>query len=132
MKYAFAKNLRQTGTPTEEIMWKRLRNRQVQGLKFRRQQPIGPYIVDFYCAEINLIIEIDGDVHCIPSQVTIDQQRQQFLLSRGYTILRFTTNEVLKNIEGILELLVSYPSPHPYGSALQASPTAAPLPQGER
>ena len=95
------KNLRQNSTSPERIVWQKLRSRQIGGFKFRRQHNIGKFIVDFYCDEIKLVIEIDGDVHAY--QKEYDKKRQLFLENRGLRIIRYTNNEVRTNLMGVLE-----------------------------
>jgi very-short-patch-repair endonuclease len=91
----------------------------VDGLKFRRQAPLGPYIADFFCAQLHLIIEVDGVTHVDEPR---DAVRDAWLQARGYTILRVWNNEVMGNLEGVLEVIRAYAhTPHP-----------GPLPQGER
>ncbi len=98
-----AKHLRRNSTDAEINLWSRIRNRQLQGWKFRRQSPVGKYIVDFACAELRLVVEIDGGQHA--EQVLYDLGRTRFLQSKGYKVVRFWNNEVLGNIEGVLEAL---------------------------
>lgn len=81
----------------------KLRNRQLEGVKFRRQQPIGPYIVDFASFEKKLVIEIDGGQHSEEKVKKRDTERTAWLKERGYRILRFWNNEVLTNLEGVLK-----------------------------
>ena len=82
--------------------------------KFRRQHGIGPYIVDFYCAATQLVIEIDGDVHAEEQQIKKDKQRQQYLQDLGLRIVRYTNNNALNNLNGVLEDLQQYlPPPSP-------------------
>lgn len=95
------KHLRQNLTNPEKIIWQKLRNRQIRGFKFRRQHNIGKFIVDFYCDEIKLIIEIDGDVHAFQEEQ--DKKRQIFLENRGMRIVRYTNYEVRDNLMGVLE-----------------------------
>jgi len=97
---ANAVKLRQTLTDVEQKLWYLLRNRQFAGAKFRRQCPIGKYIVDFVCKEKHLIIELDGGQH--NQDQGYDKTRTQFLQLEGYTVLRFWNNEVMKNMEGVL------------------------------
>ena len=82
-----ARELRQEMTPAEKILWDRLRSRRLNGLKFRRQQPLGPYIVDYYCPEFRLGIEIDGDIH--DYQVQDDLERTRCLETQCYEVIRF-------------------------------------------
>ena len=98
-----AKQLRRNSTDVEKYLWAKIRNRQLENWKFRRQLPVGHYIVDFACSELRLIIEIDGGQHA--EQVLYDLRRTRFLQSKGYQVIRFWNNEVLENIEGVLEAL---------------------------
>jgi very-short-patch-repair endonuclease len=84
--------VRQPQTPAEQKLWSRLRNRQLAGLKIRRQRPIDRFIIDFYCAEAKLCIEIDGDSHA--EKVEYDRARTAYLNERGHTVIRFTNREV--------------------------------------
>src|SRR5215468_7479525 len=86
-----ARQLRREPTPTEAILWEKLRRKQL-GVKFRRQMPIGPFVVDFLCAEARLIIEVDGPIH--DKQVQADRERQALLESLGLRFLRFSTEDV--------------------------------------
>jgi very-short-patch-repair endonuclease len=98
-----AKKLRQRATQAEFVLWSRLRARQIEGAKFRRQQPIGEFIVDFVCFEKKLVIELDGGQHKQAREK--DHQRDRKLTEDGYTVLRFWNNEVLGNLEGVLEVI---------------------------
>ncbi len=98
-----ARALRKSGTPAEEKLWQILRNRKVTNLKFRRQHPIGYFIVDFYCDEKKLIIEIDGSIHDVVENKEYDLNRQEELTAAGYKIIRFRNEKVLKNIEEVIE-----------------------------
>ena len=98
-----AKQLRSNSTDAERNLWAHIRNRQLEGWKFRRQLPVGQYIVDFACPELRLIIEIDGGQHA--EQIHYDLGRTRFLQSKGYQVVRYWNNEVLGNIEGVLEAL---------------------------
>ncbi|MCB4358560.1 endonuclease domain-containing protein [Quatrionicoccus australiensis] len=101
---AFARTNRQQPTPAENLIWQKvLRNRQFFGHKFLRQKPIGPYVVDFYCAELNLAIEIDGDSHA--EQQDYDAKRTAFLESHGLRVLRYPNREILNNLPGVYEHL---------------------------
>lgn len=107
-----ARDLRRDQTDTERKLWSRLRDRQVLGAKFRRQHPIGQYIVDFCCPANRLIIELDGSQHA--ERAAADETRTAFLLSRGYRVLRFWNHEVLKETDAVLEQIASALSnPHP-------------------
>ena len=98
-----ARELRKRQTDAERALWNKLRSKQIEGVKFRRQQPIGPYIVDFVSLERKLIIEIDGGQHNERKVREKDQEREEWLKEKGYQILRFWNNDVLTNIEGVLE-----------------------------
>ena len=99
----FARDLRQKFTDAEKALWMKLRNRQLEAVKFRRQQPIGSYIVDFVSFERKLIIEIDGGQHNEEMTKERDEERTMRLEERGYRVMRFWNNEVLTNAEGVLE-----------------------------
>lgn len=98
-----ARLLRKNQTDVEQILWKHLRNRHLFNYKFRRQFPIEPYIADFACLELKLIIELDGGQHA--DQLFYDNQRSLFLEKRGFKVIRFWNNEVIENIEGIFEAI---------------------------
>ena len=101
--YNLAKHLRQSQTPQETILWNLLRNRKILNTKFKRQYPVGNYIVDFASPEIKLIIEIDGGQHNQTQNIEYDSQRTSFLNSLGYTVIRFWNNEINDNLEGVYE-----------------------------
>jgi very-short-patch-repair endonuclease len=108
-----AKELRKQATPAEKILWEQLRNRQLHGLKFRRQHPIGNFIVDFYCPAQRLVVEIDGDLHRY--QETEDQARKDLLEEKGYRVIRFWNSEVEENLERVLKIIkenCDLPSPN--------------------
>lgn len=98
--------MRRQATDAEQILWSRLRDRQVGGAKFRRQHPIGHFIVDFFCQEAKLAIEVDGGGHDERLQANYDSERTVELESRGIKELRFWNNEVFENIEGVLEVIL--------------------------
>jgi very-short-patch-repair endonuclease len=105
-------------TGPEARLWSRLRARQLQGLKFRRQHGIGPYIVDFYCPEQSFVIEVDGDSHADADQIMKDKQREAYMQSLGLRIIRYINDDIVKNLDGVLEDLVERlssrsTSPHP-------------------
>lgn len=101
--YTIARNLRKNRTKEEAILWKLLRNRQFFGLKFKRQFPIGNYVVDFVCEEKKLVIEIDGGQHNVPENIKEDKIRTNFIESKGYKVLRFWNNDINLNIQGVYE-----------------------------
>ena len=98
------KALRQHQTEPEIKLWYCLRRKQL-GVKFRRQHSIGRYIVDFYCPEQKLVIELDGDSHFSDAAINYDRQRDQFIRTQGMQVLRFTNLEVMENIEGVLFMI---------------------------
>ncbi len=97
------RRLRSNQTPAEQLLWSKLRGYQIQGLKFRRQHGIGPYIVDFFCPERALAIEVDGDVHATENKIKNDRLRENHLHSLGIMIVRYNNDEVLGNLDGVLE-----------------------------
>jgi len=108
-----ARRLRRQLTDAERALWARLRNGQLQDVKFRRQQPIGPYIVDFVSLERRLILEIDGGQHNERKGRREDRERTEWLQAKGYRVLRFWNNDVLMNMEGVLErILEALAHPH--------------------
>ncbi len=107
-KLPFAKKLRADSTNVENIFWYYCRDRRFEDHKFRRQVPIGTYIVDFVCHEKFLIVEFDGGQHNTPENQAKDEVRTNYLKSRGYTILRFWNNEFLENKEGVLSEIKKY------------------------
>ncbi len=108
-----AKKLRKQSTDTEKFLWHHLRANQLAGIKFRRQQPIGRYIVDFVCLERKTIIELDGGQHAHPSKKEEDRKRDVWFETQGYKVLRFWDNEVLSNIRGVLEVIGEKCKEHP-------------------
>ena len=109
------RELRQEATDAESLMWKLLRNRQLGGVKFRRQHPVGKYILDFYCFEFRLAVELDGGGHAEPSQARDDAERTQALEAQDIRVLRFWNSEVLGNPEGVLESIWGAVSEDPHG-----------------
>jgi len=114
-----AKALRKQMTEAERRLWRHLRNRELGGWKFRRQYPVGPYIVDFICIEKNLVIEVDGGKHA--ENEDLDIQRSEYLNNMGYRVFRFWNNQVLQETEAVLEMILAIlmnekrnsPSPQP-------------------
>ena len=102
-----ARDLRRNLTDAETLLWKELRRR-ILGAKFRRQVPIGSYIVDFACLPRKLLIEVDGGQH-LESQA--DTERDRWLRSRGFRVLRFWNNEVFQNLQGVLETIAGHLGP---------------------
>ena len=116
-----AKALRKRLTDTERLLWRHLRAKQLEGLKFRRQEPIGRYIVDFVCHEKRIVIEVDGGQHS--TDKNRDAERDKWLNKQGYKVLRFWNNEVLKNIQGVLHVIKE--------SCLHHPPLTPPIKGGE-
>ena len=97
------KHLRNNFTGAEILLWTYLKQSQLKGIKFRRQQSIGNYIVDFYCPEKKLAIELDGDFHFDEEVQIYDQERTNFINKLGIKVLRFENQEVLYNLENVLK-----------------------------
>lgn len=106
-------------TDAEQKLWRALRSRGA-GSKFRRQVPLGPYIVDFVCFDAKLIVEVDGGQH---SENPRDAERDRYFVNQGYRVLRFWNNDVLKNLEGVLIRITEFASADPSPGALRAPPS---------
>ncbi|HET6805862.1 MAG TPA: DUF559 domain-containing protein [Frateuria sp.] len=115
----YAKLLRRSGTDAEQALWYRLRAGRLEGLKFRRQHPVPPYVADFYCETCKLVVELDGSQH---DELT-DRERTRFLEARGLKVLRFWDNDVLQQTDAVLEVIL--------GAAHDRTLTPTPLPEGE-
>ena len=100
--FSNARELRKSMTKAEVILWERLRNRKLNGVKFRRQHPISGFIADFYSHEARLILEVDGDIHNLSEHKEHDDGRTYELEKLGITVLRFKNNEIFNNIEEVL------------------------------
>ena len=100
-----ARALRRVQTVAERQLWAELRGRRLAGLRFRRQHPIGPYIVDFCCLECSLIVEVDGDVHCNSERYSADQRRSYALEQMGYCLVRFSNDEVHHDLDEVLRVI---------------------------
>ena len=100
------RGLRTAATPAEITLWQYLKRSQVGGLKFRRQHSVGAYILDFYCPEIKLDIELDGDVHDAPLSYEHDMIRTNYLNQQGISVLRYHNDVVFKNVQGIIESIL--------------------------
>jgi very-short-patch-repair endonuclease len=115
------RHFRRDCTDAEQLLWRLLRNCQIAGSKFRRQHPFGPYILDFFCSEARLAIELDGGQHTKTRQAMHDEERTQYLKHEGVCVLRFWNHEALIETEAVLETIWNaITSPHPN-----------PLPEGE-
>ena len=97
------RSLRKNQTPTEKLLWRHLRARQMQGTKFFRQYSVGRYILDFYCPEHKIAIELDGSQHLEPAAMKYDEARSVWLKGRGISVKRYPNNQVMENIEDVLE-----------------------------
>ncbi|MDA8214352.1 MAG: endonuclease domain-containing protein [Nitrospiraceae bacterium] len=97
------RDLRRNQTEAEKILWSRLRNKRCLGLKFFRQYSVGAYIMDFYCPEYKLAIELDGGQHAEDESKEYDRIRTDYLKSKGIEVVRFWNNEVLNNTDGVFE-----------------------------
>ncbi|HBI17193.1 MAG TPA: DNA-cytosine methyltransferase [Candidatus Moranbacteria bacterium] len=100
-KLTRCRDLRKNSTPQEIILWSKLRNRKFNKLKFKRQYPIGKYIIDFICLDKKLIIELDGWQHKEENNENYDQTRTDFLENNGFKVIRFWNNEINNNLEGV-------------------------------
>ena len=116
----FARQLRARQTDCELLIWQKLRGRQLLDLKFRRQHPCPPYVIDFYCVELQLAIELDGSQHFTAEQQAFDQRRSVYLKGLGIVVLRFDNRQVLQEMDGVLQeiwfkaqQLLNRPSPQP-------------------
>lgn len=117
-----ARRLRTNGTLSEVLLWKHLKGKQMLGYDFDRQKPMGDYIVDFFCNELMLAIEIDGDTHNYTGEE--DQSRQANLEKLGIKFLRFTDGDVKGNVEGVVAIIEDWVKNH-------TLPTPSPLPRGD-
>ncbi len=107
-KYTKAKNLRKNSTIQEQKLWSLIRNKQLKGLKFTRQYPIGNYIVDFACRKEKIIIELDGGQHNEEENIKYDIKRTKYLEGLGYRVIRFWNTDIDNNIEGVYERLIDF------------------------
>ena len=98
-----ARQLRVVMTDAERRLWSALRGRRLQGFKFRRQHPLGPYVLDFACVEHRLVIEADGGQH---ADCDTDRRRTAWLEARGWRVIRFWNNEILENTDGVLDAIL--------------------------
>ncbi|MGY4476024.1 endonuclease domain-containing protein [Bradyrhizobium sp. USDA 3364] len=116
-----AKQLRRTMTRAETLLWRHLKADRLAGLNFRRQVPIGNYVADFVAHACKLVVEIDGESHDFEERIHHDERRDAWLKSRGYRVLRFTNDDVLKNLEGVVLSIAE--------AAEQAAPLSLTLPR---
>jgi adenine-specific DNA-methyltransferase len=129
----FAREMRANDTDAEKPLWRILRNRKLGGFKFRRQVPIGRYIVDFYCHEGNLVVESDGGQHSEPEQLRYDNERTEFLRLQGIRVLRFWDHDILKHTDAVREQIYRYltEETRQAGEVSVTPPHPSPLPEGE-
>ena len=106
LSLARRRTLRRTGTDAEAVLWARLRAKRLMGFKFRRQHPFGPYILDFYCPDRHLAVELDGGQHFNSAAQNYDQRRTTLLLRRGIRVLRFPTDLVFREPIAVLNAIV--------------------------
>lgn len=135
--YERARAFRKALTPPEARLWSRLKGRSVHGIKFRKQHPVGPYILDFYCAEARLAVEVDGSVHDDPKQLDHDRRRSAWLSSQRVRVIRVAALGVLRELDGVLEFVamtarerLPSASPPPSRRTIRRS-TSPPLRDGE-
>jgi len=103
---AYARKLRRNQTDAEMFLWQLLRGRRLGGFKFRRQHPFGPYILDFFCMQRQLAIELDGGSHAQDAQASYDGERTAFLQKKGIQVLRFWDNQVFQETEAVLTVIL--------------------------
>ena len=120
-----ARRLRRHQTNAERLLWFRLRDRRLAGWKFKRQAPIDRFVVDFFCADAKLIVELDDGQHDHDRER--DADRTRILEAMGYLVLRFWNHDVMRNMDGVLEEILSTANPH-----RSEPPHPTPLPYGER
>ena len=100
-----SRTLRKKMTESERVLWSRLRRKQLLGVQFYRQKPIGNYIVDFFAPKATLVVEVDGSQHAIPEQAEKDRERDHYLNNRGIRVLRFNSREVLTDTDSVVEVI---------------------------
>lgn len=105
---SLSRNLRNNLTDSEKILWSRLRQKQILGVPFYRQKPIGNHIVDFYAPQVSLVIEIDGAQHLDEIQMLKDKQRDAYLNQHGLKVLRFNNMDIFENIDGVMDEIYQY------------------------
>ena len=99
----FSREMRREAPVPERLLWRALRDRQIDGLKFRRQHPVGPYIVDFFCRSAGLVVELDGDSHM--GRAEYDVARENYLVRAGLRVLRVGNDDVLQGLEGVCDAI---------------------------
>ncbi len=104
----YRRKLRRESTPAEILLWSRLRDKRLEGFKFRRQHGIGPYIADFYSVELGLVVEVDGDSHFSLEAKLYDERRTKYFQKHRIAVLRVTNLDVVRNIDGVLQMLIEW------------------------
>ena len=108
-----ARTLRQNMTKAEVILWVNIRKRAMNGARFRRQHPIGPYIADFACAAAKLVVEVDGATHSTPEELAHDARRTKYLEQEGWVVIRVTNIDVYENMDGVWRMIAAQLAPPP-------------------
>jgi very-short-patch-repair endonuclease len=111
-----ARQLRRPLTASEQILWEAVRDGRLQGIKFRRQHPFGPYVLDFFCVKAQLAVELDGSIHEQAEQKEYDQERTAYLEEHGLRVLRFRNEEVEERLEDVVTRILETASPTPVPS----------------
>ena len=125
LRTTIARYMRRTMNQTEWRVWDRLRGRKVGGWKFRRQHPIGPYFVDFYCPSARLIVEINGPAHDEDARWAYDQRRNAWLEAEGYRLIRIPVEDVDEDLDGVVDaILGALTADVPIPALRRANPTA--------
>jgi very-short-patch-repair endonuclease len=116
-------------TEAEVMLWSRLRLKEMYGAHFRRQHPIGPYIADFACVPLRLVLEVDGSTHYSDEGIAHDRRRDAYMTQRGWTVIRVTNEDVYRNLDGVFEMILSHAPPPsayaPRGASADTSPATA-------
>jgi len=105
-KLSIARDFRRDGTIAEKRLWEQLRNRKLDGFKFVRQAPVGPYIADFLCRERDLIVEVDGATHSTAAELESDERRTEALSAKGYRLIRVQNEEVMRGLDQVLATIL--------------------------
>ncbi len=130
-KQEMAKSLRRNATEVERKLWQMLRRKRMGDVRFRRQQPIGPYIGDFFCAAAKLIVEMDGSQHYEEEALAYDKARTEFLEAQGYLVLRFNNVDFLKDPGAVLDRIWHFVKQRALDPAPKTRSAFSTLPQGE-
>jgi len=113
-------------TEAEVMLWSRLRLKRLNGAHFRRQHPIGPYVADFACVPVRLVLEVDGATHSSAREVAYDRRRDAYMAKRGWRVVRVNNDDMYRNLDGVCEMIFGLTPPPPVrASALTASPAMA-------